>query len=244
MDCRDVAALKQNREQPYHSPPLSKKTKTQINPPSIPPLKELVHRFLSSLSFEALSTRLRHVPAPVYYNVLPNEFTVCFQHRKKVNSEQPMASIRLAVKTGFIAENLPEEANLSHFTEHALFLGTTSYSQEAIKEHFESLGCEIGSDANAYTIYENTVYELNHVPTHNKDLVLKCIHMMYEFACQATFPPDLVRNESKVVQQELLEAKQGPSGSRSKWRFRKWDAKSSISRALRRCACRGQGLCP
>ena len=171
------------------------------NPPK---LSDIIHQALRRMSFATLY-KLRQVPAQIIFKTLDNGLTLCFQHRKKANSDAHMASIRLAVKAGHLSENNDaKEQGFAHFVEHAVYLGTEKYTQDQINQILESLGCQLGSDANAMTSAETTTYKLDKVPTDNAQLLHDSIELMYEFACKATFPRDLVEKESHVIESELL----------------------------------------
>ncbi|NLK67115.1 MAG: insulinase family protein [Campylobacteraceae bacterium] len=70
------------------------------------------------------------------------------------------AYFTLIVNAGSIDET-PDQRGLAHFIEHMAFNGSKDYSKNGLIKKLESLGVEFGSNLNAYTTYEFTVYEFN-----------------------------------------------------------------------------------
>ncbi|MGF1752690.1 insulinase family protein [Vibrio makurazakiensis] len=69
-------------------------------------------------------------------------------------------SVRLVVHAGSIQENHKQEG-YAHFVEHMAFNGSKHFSQNDVIRLFEDAGSSFGADLNAYTSYEETVYQLD-----------------------------------------------------------------------------------
>ncbi|WP_434568253.1 insulinase family protein [Vibrio chagasii] len=69
-------------------------------------------------------------------------------------------SVRLVVHAGSIQET-PQQEGYAHFVEHMAFNGSKNFSQNDVIRLFEDAGSSFGADLNAYTSYEETVYELD-----------------------------------------------------------------------------------
>ena len=69
-------------------------------------------------------------------------------------------SVRLVVHAGSIQET-PQQEGYAHFVEHMAFNGSKNFSQNDVIRLFEEAGSSFGADINAYTSYEDTVYELD-----------------------------------------------------------------------------------
>jgi zinc protease len=52
-------------------------------------------------------------------------------------------------------------SGVAHLVEHMAFNGTEKYNQQEIIAYFESIGMRFGTDLNAYTSFDETVYMLN-----------------------------------------------------------------------------------
>jgi zinc protease len=136
---------------------------------------------------------------------LSNGMTLYLRQRKDIKAQQPFACLRLVVRTGHMSEDSALfEQQMAHFVEHGLFQGTESFSAEEIKKLMEEIKCPFGADGNAHTNFHETVYKFNNIPLAEGDSLNKCLHLLFEFACKATFPPEAMLKERSVVESELL----------------------------------------
>ncbi len=69
-------------------------------------------------------------------------------------------SVRLVVHAGSIQETHQQEG-YAHFLEHMAFNGSKNFSENDVIRLFEDAGASFGADINAYTSYEETVYQLD-----------------------------------------------------------------------------------
>src|SRR5690606_30281003 len=63
----------------------------------------------------------------------------------------------LATKVGSILET-DDELGLAHFLEHMQFNGTKNFPKNALVDYLQKAGVRFGSDRNAYTRFDETVY--------------------------------------------------------------------------------------
>ncbi len=109
------------------------------------------------------------------------------------------ASLRLAIKAGSVDEFGPS-SGLAHFVEHMLFNGTEQFPENELIDVLRSFGAAFGADVNAYTDFDETVYELT-VP--NDDQPLQAgLTVLEQWLSHATFDPDQVVAERGVVLDE------------------------------------------
>ncbi|KDN26419.1 peptidase M16 [Vibrio fortis] len=73
--------------------------------------------------------------------------------------EEPV-SVRLVVHAGSFQETEQQEG-YAHFVEHMAFNGSENFSQNDVISLFEDAGVSFGADLNAYTSYQETVYQLD-----------------------------------------------------------------------------------
>lgn len=99
--------------------------------------------------------------------VLPNGLTYYILH-----NEQPKerANFYIAQKVGSALET-QEQLGLAHFLEHMAFNGTTHYPGKDMLNYLQSKGIRFGADINAYTSFDETVYNINNVITTDKPLM-------------------------------------------------------------------------
>ena len=67
--------------------------------------------------------------------------------------------LRLAIKTGSTNEE-PDQQGFAHLLEHLSFRGTRDFRDFAVVKKLESMGTSFGAHSNAYTSFDETVYQL------------------------------------------------------------------------------------
>ena len=119
------------------------------------------------------------------------------------NNEKPGTNValRLAVSAGSLHEADPG-LGVAHFLEHMMFNGTEEYPRNEIVEALRGLGVEFGPDLNAYTWYDQTVYELD-VVTSQSGAVETAFRILSQWAHAATLAEADVVEERGVVRDEL-----------------------------------------
>ena len=108
--------------------------------------------------------------------------------------------LRLAVNAGSLNE-AEAGSGVAHFLEHMLFNGTEKYPKNELTRVLQSIGVEFGPDINAYTSYDETVYQLD-LPTHDEAAVDTAFDVLAQWAHAATINPDDVEDERGVVRDE------------------------------------------
>ena len=110
------------------------------------------------------------------------------------------AQLRLAVKAGSVQEE-DDQHGVAHYLEHMLFNGTEKYPENDLIDVLQSFGSEFGPDINAYTSYEETVYQLN-LPVDQEGLLETGLDVLREWAAAATIDPVEVDLERGVLLEE------------------------------------------
>lgn len=110
------------------------------------------------------------------------------------------AQLRLVIQAGSIHEE-PDALGAAHFLEHMMFNGTERFPGNEIITVLETFGSGFGPDINAYTGFEETVYELN-VPTRDSAAIDLGFSVLVEWASAATIDPDAVAAERGVIVEE------------------------------------------
>src|SRR5713226_8480582 len=103
-----------------------------------------------ALSFDSSVTR-GQLPNGLHYYIRVN-------HRPEKRAE-----LRLAVNAGSVLED-DNQRGIAHFVEHMAFSGTKHFAKQELVNYLESIGMRFGADLNAYTGFDETVYQLT-VPT-------------------------------------------------------------------------------
>lgn len=110
-------------------------------------------------------------------------------------------SLRLMVLGGSLDEK-DRERGIAHFLEHMAFNGTRNFEQDEITGYFLRLGMEFGSDVNAYTTYDRTVYGLEFTRS-RPELIREGFALFRDFADGIVLDPQEVEKERGVILSEL-----------------------------------------
>ncbi|RBQ12068.1 M16 family metallopeptidase [Pedobacter miscanthi] len=141
----------------------------------------------------------------VLRGVLENGFTYFIRQNKQ---PQKHAELYLVNKVGSILED-EDQLGLAHFMEHMNFNGTKNYPKNQMVDFLQKAGIRFGGDLNAYTGFEETVYQLP-IPTDDPKMIGQAIAIMRDWAHEAVLDPTEIDHERGVV---LEEARLGKGAS-------------------------------
>lgn len=128
---------------------------------------------------------------------LKNGFTYYIRHNQTPKNR---AQFYLVNKVGSILEN-DNQLGLAHFVEHMTFNGSRNFPKNTMMNYLQSAGVRFGADVNAYTGYDETVYQLP-LPTDNEELVSKGLQIVHDWAQSATLEPAEIDKERGVILEE------------------------------------------
>ena len=117
------------------------------------------------------------------------------------NNPEHVANFYIAQKVGSINEN-DDQRGLAHFLEHMAFNGSEHFQGNGIIEYTRSLGVEFGRDLNAYTSLDQTVYNINNVPTRRQSAVDSCLLVLKDWSNGLSLMPEEIDKERGVVHGE------------------------------------------
>ena len=115
--------------------------------------------------------------------------------------------MRLVVKVGSNVEE-ENEQGVAHFIEHLCFNGTENFEKNDIVHYFEKIGMNFGSDVNAYTSFEQTVYMLE-CPADDPEMFKTSMQILCDWAHAVTFDSEELEKERGVVIEEWRTREQG-----------------------------------
>ena len=118
----------------------------------------------------------------------------------KHGKPEQRASLWLAVNAGSVLED-DDQRGLAHFVEHMAFNGTRRFPKQDIVDFIEKVGMEFGADVNAYTSFDQTVYQLT-VPTDDGKALAQGVDILRDWAGNISFDPTEVDKERGVVLEE------------------------------------------
>ena len=110
------------------------------------------------------------------------------------------AELRLVVNAGSLQED-QDQQGLAHFVEHMAFNGTENFEKQELVDYLESIGSSFGADLNAYTGFDETVYQLT-VPTDDEAILEKAFQILADWAGGVTFDPEEVDKERGILVEE------------------------------------------
>jgi zinc protease len=137
------------------------------------------------------------VDPDVTIGVLANGLTYYVRHNSRPGGR---AQLRLVVDAGSVLEDADQSGG-AHFLEHMLFNGTTRFPENELTRVLESFGAQFGPDVNAYTTFDETVYELG-IATDDPAVVELAFDVLAEWALRATISQPDVEKERGVVLEE------------------------------------------
>lgn len=129
--------------------------------------------------------------------VLPNGMTYYIKNTKVIKDA---ASYYIIQNVGSILEN-DDQQGLAHFLEHMAFNGTEHFPGKGILNTLQKHGAVFGKDINAYTSFDETVYNLSNIPT--KDgLVDTCLQVLYDWSHYLLLTDEEIDAERGVIKEE------------------------------------------
>lgn len=133
---------------------------------------------------------------------LPNGFTYFI---KQNSTPDNRAVLYLANKVGSILET-EEQLGLAHFTEHMAFKGTTNFPKNELIEYLQRAGVKFGADLNAYTGFDETVYQLP-IPSDDPELLANGVRILRDWAQNVLMETEEIESERGVIFEEKRQRK-------------------------------------
>jgi zinc protease len=125
------------------------------------------------------------------------------------------AELRLVVNAGSVLED-EDQRGLAHMVEHMAFRGTKKFARNQISSYLESVGMRYGPDINAFTSFDETVYEIT-IPTDTAAIVDKGFEILSEWAHNVAFEPSQIEKERPVVIEEWRLGQGAENRMQNKW---------------------------
>lgn len=129
---------------------------------------------------------------------LSNGLTYYIRHNAEPKDR---AYFYIAQKVGAIQE-APDQRGLAHFLEHMAFNGTKNFPGTSLRTYLETIGVKFGADLNAYTATDETVYNIDNVPTTVSGAIDSCLLILHDWSHNLTLADDAINEERGVIQEE------------------------------------------
>lgn len=134
---------------------------------------------------------------------LPNGLVYYIRQNKKPEQK---VELRLVVNAGSIQED-DDQQGLAHMGEHMAFNGTKNFKKNEIVSFLQNIGVGFGSDLNAYTSFDQTVYILP-IPTDKPGNLESGFQILEDWAHNVSYLTDDINNERNII---IEEGRQGKS---------------------------------
>jgi len=128
---------------------------------------------------------------------LANGFTYYIRHNEEPKNRVIMYLVN---KAGSVLED-EDQRGLAHFMEHMSFNGTKHFPHNELVDYLQKAGVRFGADINAYTSFDETVYELP-IPSDKPELLKGGMEIMRDWAHEALLDPGEIDKERGVVLEE------------------------------------------
>ena len=171
--------------------------------------KMKIKKFFAALLLMVIGTagmvaqEMQMPPIPVDEAVrigkLDNGLTYYIRHNEW---PEKSANFYIAQRVGSINED-DSQRGLAHFLEHMAFNGSEHFPGNGLIDFTRSLGVEFGSNLNAYTSIDQTVYRVCAVPTTKGQAALdSCLLILKDWSNGLLLEPDEIDKERDVVHNE------------------------------------------
>lgn len=128
---------------------------------------------------------------------LPNGLT--YYIRKNVEPKN-RAELYLATRIGSLMEE-DNQQGLAHFTEHMSFNGTKDFPKNEMINYLQKAGVRFGADLNAYTGFDQTVYQLP-IPTDSAAVFKNGFKILANWAGKVIMEGEEIDKERGVIIEE------------------------------------------
>ena len=150
-------------------------------------------------------------PAPIDPEIrtgrLDNGLTYFIRHNKE---PEKRASFYIIQNVGAILEN-DDQDGLAHFLEHMAFNGTEHFPGKTLISSLEKHGVAFGYNINAYTGFDETVYNISNVPVDKPGLVDTCLLILHDWSDFITLSGEEIDLERGVIAEEWRTSKMQPA---------------------------------
>ncbi len=150
-------------------------------------------------------------PLPTDSRLVTGEFDNGMKYIVRRHAVPPgRAAVWLHVPSGSLNETDPQRG-IAHFLEHMAFNGSENFAPGTVLPFFQSLGLTFGVHQNAFTSFDQTVYQLA-LPDSTPETFDKGLLFLSDVAFRLTLPPKEIERERQII----LEEKRASLGGRQR----------------------------
>ena len=171
--------------------------------------KQFLSLFLLLLAPASLMAQTVKQDDAVRQGKLKNGLTYYIRHNAK---EAGLADFYIAQRVGSILEE-PRQRGLAHFLEHMAFNGTKHFpgkgKQLGIVPWCETIGVKFGTNLNAYTSVDQTVYHIGSAPIKREGIIDSCLLVLNDWSQYINLEPKEIDKERGVIHEEWRNRRTG-----------------------------------
>ncbi len=116
-------------------------------------------------------------------------------------TQEKRAEFYIVHNVGAILED-DNQNGLAHFTEHMAFNGTQNFPKKGILDYLATIGVKFGTNVNASTGLERTVYNMSNVPLLRDGVIDTALLILHDWSNYISFEPEEVDLERGVIREE------------------------------------------
>ena len=116
-------------------------------------------------------------------------------------TQEKRGEFYIAHNIGAIQED-DDQNGLAHFTEHMAFNGTKNFPKKGILDYLATIGVKFGTNVNANTGLERTVYNLSNVPLTREGIIDTALLILHDWSNYISFEPEEIDLERGVIREE------------------------------------------
>lgn len=158
----------------------------------------LLSLVLSGITAAAQQNPPQPIDPDVRKNTLENGLTYYIRQNKLPENR---ADFYIAQKVGSMLEE-DNQSGLAHFLEHMAFNGTKNYPGKEMLNYLQDNGIKFGTNINAYTSLDETVYFLTDVPTTHENLVDSVLLILHDWSNGILLEDEELEKERGVIREE------------------------------------------
>ncbi|MCL2649730.1 MAG: insulinase family protein [Candidatus Azobacteroides sp.] len=135
----------------------------------------------------------------VRYGKLDNGLTYYIRHNELPKER---AEFFIAQRVGSILEE-DNQRGLAHFLEHMAFNGTKNFPGNQMTNYLETIGVKSGENLNAYTGFDETVYNISNAPVTREGIIDSCLLVLHDWSGFITLSEEEIEKERGVIREEM-----------------------------------------
>ncbi|ASB49811.1 M16 family metallopeptidase [Alkalitalea saponilacus] len=169
-------------------------------------------------AFSSISAQnLAEIPVPldpmVRTGTLQNGLTYYIRYNEEPKDR---ASFYIVQNVGALLEE-DHQNGLAHFLEHMAFNGTENFEGKGILNTLERHGVAFGRNINAYTSFNETVYNISDVPVNRPGILDTCLLILYDWSNGLLLTDEEIELERGVILEEWRTRRNSNIRMRDQW---------------------------